>query len=176
VHPAPRSTARSPPPNSILREFTPKLREEDFVASQELCSSSTRARTPEGLAFNIAPTYRWVLASSMKIPPQRKTKFCNPSSRPHHRSTNHHRLQHVRHIFRGREKDRVGSRRDASLESAPVIAGFARQYDVLYNRLFRWNSVKIRSCFGKSPIFGRWGEGNMSVFRPFGQIGTSCAA
>jgi hypothetical protein len=62
-------------------------------------------------------------------------KFLTSSSCPHHRFINHRRVQHVRHIFRGREKDPAICRRDASPRIHPVIANFARQYDVPYHRL-----------------------------------------
>jgi hypothetical protein len=99
---------------------------------------TTRARThtPVRFAFKFAPTYRWVLDSSTKISPQRK-KFCTPS--PAHiidpPTTTACNMSDTYSETEKRIKRALDEMR--ALESAPVIADFARQYDVPYNRLYR---------------------------------------
>jgi len=63
--------------------------------------------------------------------------------------------QHVRHIFRGREKDSAGSRRDASPRIHPRDYRFCATIRGSLSTSLRtvsWNSCKIRPRFGESQI------------------------
>jgi hypothetical protein len=79
------------------------------------------------------------------------TRFSTPSSCPHHRFINHRPMQHVRHIFRGREKDTAGCRRDASPRIHPHDCRFRATIRCSLSTSLRkvsWNSCKIRPRFG----------------------------
>jgi len=98
---------------------------------------TTRARTPVGFAFKFAPTYGWVLAISVQIPLPCKE---NSAPRPHAHiidppTTIACNMSDTYSEAEKRIKQALDEMR--ALESAPVIADFARQYDVPYDRLYR---------------------------------------